>query len=165
MVTVIYNRAGIGALYRRIVIDGMNPHVQKHIHLRAFAHADKFMDFGDWEKEKAVILLAGEIVFQYSIVFGPVCYLELYDLFILQKRVSDVVLFLQIIQDRNCLMLETAPELCAQICQGADPFPRSYKVSHSFCTTVGLPVICIRTKDDVIKKKRASVCPDALVSD
>jgi len=77
----------------------MDPHVQKHVHLRAFAHTDKFMDFGDWEKEKAIILLARKVILQHSIVFGPICYLELYDLFILQKRVSDVILFLQIVQD------------------------------------------------------------------
>ena len=77
----------------------MDPHIQKHVHLRALAHADEFMDFGDWKKEKAIILLAGEVVFQYGIVFWPVCNLKLHDLLILQKGVCDIVLFLQILQD------------------------------------------------------------------
>ena len=99
VVAVIHNRAGIGALHRRIVIDGMDPHIQKHVHLRALAHADEFMDFGNREKEKAVILLAGEVVFQYGIILRLVCNLKLHNFLILQKRVCDVILLLQVFQD------------------------------------------------------------------
>ena len=74
----------------------MDPHIQKHVHLRALAHADEFMDFGNREKEKAVILLAGKVVFQYGIILRPVCDLKLHDFPILQKRICDVVLLLQI---------------------------------------------------------------------
>jgi hypothetical protein len=96
VIAVIYNWARIGALHRRIVIDGMDPHIQKHVHLRALAHADEFMDFSNREKEKAVILLAREIVFQYGIILRPVCDLKLHGFLILQKRICDVVLLLQI---------------------------------------------------------------------
>lgn len=55
------------------------------------------MDFGYREKEKAVVLLAGEIIFQCSIVLRLVSYLEFNNLFILQKRICDIVLFLQVV--------------------------------------------------------------------
>ena len=57
------------------------------------------MDFGNREKEKAVILLAGEVVFQYGIILRLVCNLKLHNFLILQKRVCDVILLLQVFQD------------------------------------------------------------------
>jgi hypothetical protein len=57
------------------------------------------MDFGNREKEKAVILLAGEVVLQYGITFWAVCNLKLHNFLILQKGICDIVLFLQIVQD------------------------------------------------------------------
>ena len=75
----------------------MDLHVQKHIHLRAFAYADKFMNFSNREKEKTVILLTGEVVFQHGIVLRLFCNLKLHNFLILQKRVGDVILLLQVL--------------------------------------------------------------------
>ncbi|MCB6414970.1 hypothetical protein LI221_07815 [Faecalimonas umbilicata] len=60
-------------------------------------------------------------------------------------------------------MLKSTTEPCLKIGKSTDPFPRSYGVGKVLHAPVGCPVIRIGAENNIIKKKRASVCADALV--
>ena len=62
-------------------------------------------------------------------------------------------------------MLKPAAKPCLKIGKGADPFAGTYHVGDVFHSPIRRAVIGIRAKHDIVKKKRASVCADALVSD
>ena len=62
-------------------------------------------------------------------------------------------------------MLELAAKPCLKIGKSTDPFARTYHVSNMLHSPIRRAVIGIGAKHDIVKKKRVSVCADALVSD
>ena len=45
--------------------------------------------------------------------------------------------FLQFIQDRNCLALETGTEPCCKLFHGADPFTGVYRIADTVYAEIG----------------------------
>jgi hypothetical protein len=95
------------------------------------------MYFGYCKKEKTVIFLTRVVVFEDGVILWPVCNFKFYDFLIFQKRIGDIILSLQSIQNRNCLVLELTPEPAAEILQSADPFTSSCRIGNMFHTTAG----------------------------
>ncbi|BDF35834.1 hypothetical protein CE91St62_38970 [Lachnospiraceae bacterium] len=60
-------------------------------------------------------------------------------------------------------MLEAEPEFILKIFDRTYPFAGLDGISDSLDSTIGSSVICIRTKNQVIKKIRTSRRPDVLI--
>jgi len=123
------------------------------------------MDSCNREKEESIILFAGVVIFQDGIVLWPVRDFKFHDFVFLKQRKRDTVLACQMVQDGNSLVLEAAAEPCLQVGKRTYPFAGTDQIGDVFHPAVRGMVICIGAEYDVIKKKRASVCADALVGD
>ena len=99
IVPVVDDRPGVRAKDRRIIVDCMDPEIQKDVHFRAFAGLDQLVGFPDRKKEKAGILFAGIIVFQGSIIILPVGNLEFDQTVFLQQGIGNAAFLLEMRQD------------------------------------------------------------------
>lgn len=108
IIPIVDDRPGVGAKDGRIIVDCMDPEIQKNVHFRAFACLDQLVGFSDRKKEKAGILFAGIIVFQGSIIILPVSNPEFDQAVFLQQGIGNAAFLLEMLQDGNGLMLKPA---------------------------------------------------------
>ena len=96
-------------------------------------------------------------------MFFPVTYLVFNHLSTVEEKVGDKVALLQLVQDRDCLALETGTEPCGQFLYCADPFTGIYCISNAVYAKIGSAEICIVAKHHIIKKAGAPICANAPV--
>lgn len=138
----------------------MYPQVKHNIHLRASSHADQFVDGCNREKEETHILQTWVIIVKRRIVLLPAGNTEFDQVVSAKPGIGDIVLFLQEIQNGQCLMLKTCAEPFRQLRDSADPFARSNQIGDSFYPAVGGAEVGIGAERHVIKKIGTSACTD-----
>lgn len=115
---------------------------------------------GNREKEKTHILQTWVIVVKCRIVLLPSGNAEFDQVVPAEPDIGDVVLFLQEVQDGQCLVLEACAEPFRQLRGLAYPFARTDQIGNSFYPAVGGAEVGIGAECHVIKKIGASVCAD-----
>ena len=80
-----------------------------------------------------------------------------------EEKIGDKVAFLQLVQDGDCLALETGTEPCGQFFHGADPFTRIYRIADTIYAEVRSTEVCIVAEYCIIKKTGTPACANAPV--
>ena len=80
-----------------------------------------------------------------------------------EEKIGDKVALLQLVQDRDCLALETGTEPCGQFFHGADPFTRIYRIADTIYAEVRSTEVCIVAEYRIIKKTGTPACANAPV--
>ena len=118
------------------------------------------MDGSNREKEKSHILQTWVIVIKRRIVLFPAVDREFNQVVSAKFGVGDVILFLQEVQNGDCLMLEACAEPFRQFWGLADPLARTDQIRDTFYPAVGGAEVGIGAERHVIKKIGVSVCTD-----
>ena len=164
-VAEIDHRANLRAKHLVVFIDGGEPQIQYHVHLRRLAIADQLRSDGNGHKEEAAFLLAGAVVIQHRVVFAPALDAVLDQVAVAQLGKGNKLPVLEGLQDGQGLMLEPDTKANRQLTDPADPLAWIDGVSDAVQPAVGGSEIGIGAEDGIIKKTGASVGSDAPVSD
>ena len=96
-------------------------------------------------------------------MFFPITHLIFDYLSPVKEKIGYKMAFLQFIQDRNCLALETGTEPCCKFFHSADPFTGVYRIADTVYAEIGGTEICVVAKHRIIKKAGTPACANAPV--
>ena len=150
-------------MYLVVLIDGGEPQIQHHIHLRRLAIADQFCSNGDGHKEEAAFLLAGAVVVQHRVMLAPALDAVLDQMAVSQLGEGDKLPVLEDLQDGQSLMLEPDMKASRQLTDPADTLARVDSVGDAVQPAVRGSEVGVGAEDGIIKKTGASVGSDAPV--
>ena len=161
-VAKIRHRPQIRAGHPVILIDGGDPQIQHHIHLRGRPCFHQLAGGGDREEEETGIFLAGAVIVQHGIMPLPIGN-AVFDDSPADTGVGNHPLLLEPFQDGERLILKAHSEPLLKFLDPADPFAGADSVGDPIQAAIGNTEVGIAGQDGKIKKTGASACANAPV--